>query len=94
MESGGSPLQIMTSVDIHLLVSPVLEIRGELSTADKVLRAPSFFLVHHFHHSTSVFKATLSGQSHNSGKRVSGNLHPLWTVFEKSLLDMEAIIFI
>lgn len=73
MESGGSPLQIMTSVDVHLLVSPVLEIRGELSTADKVLRAPSFFLVHH---STSVFKATLSGQSHNSGKESKWKFTP------------------
>lgn len=76
MESGGSPLQIMTSVDVHLLVSPVLEIRGEHSTADKVLRAPSFFLVHHFHHSTSVFKATLSGQSHNSGKESKWKFTP------------------
>jgi hypothetical protein len=58
---------MMASVDIHLVASPMMEIRGEQSTADKVLRAsPSF------RSTISIIVLPCSKQpclgSHNSGK--------------------------
>ena len=63
LRNGDGMIANKAAGETHLLLSPRMEIRGEYSMADKVLRAPSFFLVHNFHRSTSMFKATLPRQS-------------------------------